>query len=70
MYSLENKPLIPHISTVIAKYTSLSRIHIFLFPFSAIFLMRIRFREENAVSVAEKYADITMQTAIKISDIL
>ena len=34
----------------------------FLFPFSAMFLIRIRFSEEKAVSVAEKYADIITQT--------
>jgi hypothetical protein len=36
----------------------------FLFPFSAIFFIRIRLKVESAVSVAEKYADMIIQKSI------
>ena len=45
----------------------LSLIHI-LFPLSAIFFMRIRFSDKNAVSVAEKYADMISHIAIMIKN--
>ncbi len=41
-----------------------------LLPFSAIFLILILFKDENAVSVAEKYADITMPAIMIISEIV
>lgn len=34
------------------------------------FLILIRFSDENAVSVAEKYADIITQNMIIVSDVL
>ncbi len=39
-----------------------------LFPLSAIFFMRIRFSDKNAVSVAEKYADMIRHIAIMIKN--
>ena len=38
-----------------------------LSPSSAIFFRRIRLKDENAVSVAEKYADIVTSTSINRS---
>jgi len=59
------------VESILSKFSdSLSTSCAFLLPFSAMFLTRIRLRDEKAVSVAEKYADIITHKTIIINDIL